>query len=138
MRFIVYGKPVGKQRPRFNSRTRIIYTPGKTKGYENAISNACYEHMLKQGLKITKSPCIVRIEVMVSVPKSYSKKRREYCICGTEKPNKKPDIDNIAKTIMDGLNGVAYEDDKQVVRLEIEKHYWEHEDAVYIEINTVN
>ena len=32
-------------------------------------------------------------------------------------------MDNIAKIILDGLNGVAYTDDKQVTRLEIEKVY---------------
>lgn len=35
----------------------------------------------------------------------------------------KPDCDNIAKAILDALNGVAYDDDKQVVRLHVEKEY---------------
>lgn len=63
---------------------------------------------------------MVRIDVMMSIPPSYTKKWHTECISGIERPNKKPDIDNIAKSIMDGLNGVAYEDDKQVVRLEIQ------------------
>lgn len=138
MRFKVDGKPVGKQRPRFNSRTKTTFTPGKTKSYEKDVANACYAHMLQNRVKTIECPCVVRIDVMMSIPSSYTKKRRIQCINGTERPGKKPDIDNIAKSIMDGLNGVAYEDDKQVVRLEIEKHYWAHEDAVYIEVNAVS
>jgi Holliday junction resolvase RusA-like endonuclease len=35
----------------------------------------------------------------------------------------KPDVDNLAKAILDALNGVAYEDDSQVYSLEVQKWY---------------
>ena len=38
-------------------------------------------------------------------------------------PTIKPDTDNIAKSILDSLNGIAYKDDKQVIRLIVEKWY---------------
>ena len=38
-------------------------------------------------------------------------------------PTVKPDTDNIAKSILDSLNKIAYLDDKQVVKLEVEKYY---------------
>jgi Holliday junction resolvase RusA-like endonuclease len=38
-------------------------------------------------------------------------------------PTIKPDTDNIAKSILDSLNGIAYKDDKQVVKLTVEKRY---------------
>lgn len=34
----------------------------------------------------------------------------------------KPDADNIAKAVLDGLNGVAYQDDGQVTELKVLKH----------------
>ena len=34
----------------------------------------------------------------------------------------KLDADNIAKSVLDGLNGIAYEDDDQVVELLVRKH----------------
>jgi len=40
-------------------------------------------------------------------------------------PTIKPDTDNIAKSILDSLNGIAYKDDKQVVMLTVEKWYAE-------------
>ena len=35
----------------------------------------------------------------------------------------KPDIDNIAKSVLDGLNGTAWGDDTQVVEMSIKKYY---------------
>lgn len=40
-------------------------------------------------------------------------------------PAKKPDIDNIAKAVLDALNSVAYRDDTQIVELQIRKQYSE-------------
>jgi Holliday junction resolvase RusA-like endonuclease len=49
--------------------------------------------------------------------------RQKACIEGTERPTKKPDIDNIVKAILDGMNGIVYVDDKQVVDLNLTKVY---------------
>ena len=68
-------------------------------------------------------PLRVRILAKFPIPESWSKKNKEKALKGEIKPNKKPDLDNIAKIILDGLNGVAYTDDKQVTSLEIEKAY---------------
>ena len=46
-------------------------------------------------------------------------------LSGIIKPTKKPDIDNIAKIICDGLNGVAYKDDSQIIYLAVIKRYAE-------------
>lgn len=35
---------------------------------------------------------------------------------------RKMDLDNVAKSILDGLNGIAYVDDDQVVELLVRKH----------------
>lgn len=37
------------------------------------------------------------------------------------------DIDNLAKGILDACNGVLWKDDKQIVRLTVEKHFSEKE-----------
>ena len=42
---------------------------------------------------------------------------------GTLYPIVKPDIDNVAKAILDALNGVVYKDDNQIVELHIKKLY---------------
>ena len=63
------------------------------------------------------------VRAVFEVPKSYSKKRREWCLTGCEKPTVKPDVDNLCKVICDALNGLAYLDDKQIVKLTITKEY---------------
>ena len=41
----------------------------------------------------------------------------------SSKPVKKPDVDNILKIVMDGLNGIAYPDDKQITDAHVKKRY---------------
>ena len=48
-------------------------------------------------------------------------------------PTKKPDIDNIAKIILDALNKLAFNDDNQITKLNIEKIYSE-EEKIYVKI----
>lgn len=60
-------------------------------------------------------PVSIRIDVFGKTPKSYPKS-------APPQPNTfKPDVDNIAKLVMDALNGVAYKDDSQVVELTVKK-----------------
>lgn len=54
------------------------------------------------------------------IPKSISKKKREQLHYVT----KKPDVDNLAKAVMDAINQVGiWEDDSQVSRLVVGKIY---------------
>ena len=38
-------------------------------------------------------------------------------------PTKKPDIDNIVKIVLDAMNGIAFKDDTQITKLQVEKLY---------------
>ena len=42
---------------------------------------------------------------------------------GEELPTKKPDLDNVLKAVLDGLNGIAFVDDSQVVAITVRKKY---------------
>ena len=42
---------------------------------------------------------------------------------GAIKPTKKPDIDNMQKAVLDALNGLAWDDDSQIVKVTAEKEY---------------
>ena len=39
------------------------------------------------------------------------------------RPTKKPDSDNVAKAVLDSINGIAYKDDAYVVDLTVSKYY---------------
>jgi len=126
--FEVIGDIKGKERPRVNTYTCTAYTPNNTKDYEN---------LIKQYFKI-KYPRYVPLENRVSVkimayfkiPKSTTKKDKALIEEGKLSPTKKPDIDNIVKIILDALNKMAFKDDNQITKLEIEKAYGEEEKIV--------
>ncbi len=120
MIFHVEGNPQGKARPRF-TRTGHTFTPKRTVAYEERVR----DRFLEAGGKRLPADCYVAvsIDIVFPIPKSYSKERRVMCAAGKEKPAKKPDIDNVEKVVLDALNGVAYEDDKQVTRTTKEKRY---------------
>lgn len=124
IKFEVPGDPVGKQRPRTvrNKFTRGVhtYTPQRTKKYEALIQMQAQRAYDKEP---TSNNISVSLEVYFKVPKSYSKSRTERCLLQIERPNKKPDVDNIAKAVLDAMNNIIYQDDKQVVKLYVEKYY---------------
>ena len=127
--FEIVGEPQGKGRPRFSTRGGFVktYTPEKTASYENFVK-LCYLNKYK-GQKLD-GEIIAEITAYFSIPKSFSKKKRSEAIEGKIMPTKKPDTDNIAKTILDSLNGIAFEDDKQVVALLVKKLYGEEAKVV--------
>lgn len=121
MEFIVEGDPQGKARPRFSQKSGTVYTPTKTVRYERLIRKA----FLDAGGNAVPSDCYVGITVdaYFQIPKSYTKGKRLACEHNINRPDKKPDIDNILKIVLDGLNGVAYADDKQVIEVRCRKFY---------------
>lgn len=104
------GQPEGKKRPRF-ARTGAVYTPTETKAYERTVKAIWQE----TGGETLHGAVRVDIIAGYEIPKSATKSAQMAMLDGTRVPNKKPDIDNVIKIIMDGLNGAAYDDDKQVV-----------------------
>ena len=129
--FEVIGDIKGKARPRVNTYTCQVYTPNTTKDDEE---------LIKQYFKI-KYPRYVPLENRVSVkiiayfkmPKTTSKKDKDLILDGKLSPTKKPDIDNIVKIILDALNKMAFKDDNQITKLEVEKVYSE-EEKIYIKV----
>lgn len=126
MKFWVPGKPQGKARARtvnFGGRVHS-FTPEATVLYENLIK-VCFEQAKPQDWQPLTGTAEMAIRAVFPVPKSYSNKRRKWCLAGSEKPTVKPDTDNIAKVFCDALNGLAYMDDKQIIKLTVTKEYGE-------------
>jgi Holliday junction resolvase RusA-like endonuclease len=46
-------------------------------------------------------------------------------LSGETKHTKKPDLDNVAKAIIDGMNGIIFKDDSQIINLHVTKVYAE-------------
>lgn len=130
--FNIPGKIQAKQRPRFNGI--YVYTPDRTTNYENWVK-ACYLEKYNNE-KLLETSLEVYIRAYFEIPKSVSKKKKQQMLENEISPTIKPDTDNIAKSILDSLNGIAYLDDKQVIRLTVEKWYAEIP-SVSVEIKEV-
>lgn len=119
--FLVPGPITGKARPRMNTRTGKAYTPSKTKNYEYEIKQWFINKY--PNFKTLETRLKIQIIAYYDIPKSTTKKKAEKMERQIISPTKKPDIDNIAKIVLDALNKLAYKDDTQVTKLELEKVY---------------
>lgn len=128
---VVEGKIKGKARPRvFNGRA---ITPKDTVEYENWV-RINYKEQCGEYLEGSIRAIIV---VYHQIPKSYTKGKRLACKHNITLPCKKPDTDNIAKIILDSLNGIAFKDDAQVVELSVIKRWTEGIERVEFELEEI-
>lgn len=117
----VDGVPVPKGRARYVRRGNHIstYTPEKTRTYETLIKDAARQAMgVSEPLE---TPVSLYLYIRVPIPASATKKRLQAIADGSEKPTKKPDASNVLKSVEDGMNGVVYKDDSQIVNIHVTK-----------------
>lgn len=121
--FFVPGEPVGKGRPRVTTigGHARMFTPKKTADYETLIAEVAHESM--QGRELIAGPVMMELAIRVPVAASWSKKRTAAALTGEVMPTKKPDADNVLKAICDGINGIVFCDDVQVVNVSLSKRF---------------
>lgn len=121
--FTVDGSPHGKGRPRFRRFGNFVstYTDAKTKSYETLVKEAAIKAM--ENRPLIEGPVKLDLIIRLPVPKSYPKKRSEACLNGSEWPTKKPDWDNVAKSVADAMNDIVFLDDTQIVIARVVKVY---------------
>lgn len=97
LEFLIPGAPVPKARARFG-RGGHAFTPARTRAYERLVG------VIAQARGARPVECLVRLTVELYMPDARIR-----------------DASNCAKAIEDGLNGVAYRDDSQIVDLRVTK-----------------
>lgn len=126
---LIPGEPQGKARPRatvVGGHARV-YTPKTTATYENLV-RLCFLEQNK-GAEPEKGPVQIEMVFYFAPPKSAywpvnSKHNGELKDGWLDKrQTSKPDIDNLVKSVLDGLNGVAFKDDSQIWRVTASKMY---------------
>lgn len=117
MNLTIYGKPQPKERPKVYNGHGI--TPTRTRNYELMLARAWAAKYPEQA----EGELFVQIIFRMPTPTSWSKPKKEKAERGLIRPTVRPDIDNLVKIVLDGLNGVAFMDDKQVVELYATKWY---------------
>lgn len=101
----------GQGRPR-TTRSGHVYETDADKAWKALIALRYRE---AGGDSFGAAPVAVRVDVLGRLPESAPKRV-------ASAPNTvRPDVDNVAKAVMDALNGIAYDDDSQVVELTVRK-----------------
>lgn len=110
--FFVKGEPVAKQS--FRYATGGGYTPQNVKNWETEVGYHASINVVE-----TLS-CPVKVELKFAL----STRRRV-------------DLDNLSKAVLDGMKGIAFKDDSQVVELKISKCVNKEKPGVMVMIEQV-
>ena len=122
VQFTIPGDPVAKGRPKF-TRTGFAYTPQKTARYENLVRLAYAGEYPDRNP--SESAVSISIVSTFPVPASWPKKKKLLAIMEKIFKKSRPDLDNLIKSVCDGLNEVAWKDDAQIFELYACKKYGE-------------
>ncbi len=121
---------VGKQRPKLTTRCGFAraYTPKATREFETIVRDEIKRIMNERNYELIDGeiPLDVKISFYFKLPNVSNKKKRmmEYTPV-----MKRPDIDNLVKSVLDSMNGVVFQDDCQVITLTAGKSYAGFEDT---------
>jgi len=132
--FIIPGPPRGKSRAR-STRGGIHYTDKKTRMYESHVLDS-YLRAYPDAEPLT-GPVQLDIVSYIQRPQSHfgtGRNAGKLKASAPDYPTVTPDIDNIEKSVLDGLNKFAFLDDKQVVMLTSHKFYALSVPCVIVEI----
>ena len=141
MKLTIPGIPTPKLRPRFTNAGGYprAYEAPKTAIYENLVA-LCYQEQ-GNGFKVSER-CSVKMEFLFPLNKGDYNSKREpnkkglSKLSGFYKPTK-PDLDNLVKSVLDGLNKSGiWLDDACVCSIEARKG-WSQDSMAIIEIEEI-
>lgn len=130
-------KPQSQLRPRAaytRSGHIVVYDPKVTHLYKQRLRSLARKQYTQPALTDALK---VDVYFFRPVQTSISNKERERRISGEHRPAVKSDIDNYIKALFDALNGVVWQDDKQICDLVAHKYYSENP-RIEIEVSPVN
>ena len=116
--FVVPGAPKPHPRPRAFARGghARMYTPRPAQDRKYLIQT--YARTIYGNHPPHDGPVSMEVEFIMPRPQSLVWKTKPM---RQEKLSHGPDLDNLAKGVMDALNGVLYKDDRQIYQLTVRK-----------------
>jgi len=113
---VVYGSPVAQGRPRFTVRNGYVhaYDPVKSRTWKEEIKAQILAQIHGRP-QIHDGALRLLLFFYLHKPKSLPKKVKHHI--------RKPDCDNLAKAVKDGLRSILYRDDSQIVEMLVRKTY---------------
>lgn len=114
----IWGKPIATERTRFDARRKIAYKPSKTR---NAMSRRIV--LIKQHINQNSLPMIENEPIRVELDFYHPRPKRLMRKKDPSEPipkTTKPDVDNLAKLILDSATQSGlWADDNLITQLEI-------------------
>lgn len=119
--FMVDAVPIPKGRPRFRSMGKFVqtYTDSKTRDFEALIAE--HAKIAMGDMEPLETPLSVFLHFSLPIPASATKKVREALLGAPH--TKKPDIDNLCKSVLDGMANIVFKNDGQIASLHAKKVY---------------
>lgn len=117
IRFTAYGLPAPQARPRrvqLPNGRMVTFSPRSRTGWEDLIRWQALQHRPE---RLLDGPLALKCVFYMPRPKS-APKRREW-------NDRRPDIDNLFKSVADALKGLVFVEDARIARAEVEKRYGE-------------
>lgn len=131
--FFVAGDPKSKgSKQAFVVSGRAIVTEGKSsKAWEAAVR----ARVASMDVQRMTGPVVVTLEFFLPMPASRvpKPKSKDYWK-RSPVPDTKPDIDKLARAVLDALSKVVYEDDARIVNLQVMKRYSATQPGVEIDV----
>ncbi|MDR3362175.1 MAG: RusA family crossover junction endodeoxyribonuclease [Desulfovibrio sp.] len=129
LKFFLHVTPTAQARPRhamINGHAMTYKSPAQ-KDNERTLEACLLEHQPESPFT---GPLALAFVAALPVPKSKSRKALAAMLSGAEPPQKKPDLDNLAKQLKDAMTRLQFwNDDRQVTELRCkkiwaERGYW--------------
>jgi Holliday junction resolvase RusA-like endonuclease len=103
------------------------FTPPKQSAYKYIVQQCAIGAMQLQGRDTPFDGALkATVRVFYQYPSSWSGKRKLKTLWKVSRP----DADNLAKIVLDALNGIVFADDAQVVELIVKKQYGELSETI--------
>jgi len=128
------GEPKPQQRVRVTGDGKTYYDDPELKSWKREISLLAANHF---GGPAHEGPVKLALRFWRHPPQSEAKWRKSYL---NERPvARRPDIDNLAKAVLDALQDILYEDDGQIWSLHVEKRWTiDHDPGVAIKYRALH
>lgn len=119
----------------FSGKTRTAYTPAGTRSYEILVGRMATLAM--RGHEPFTGALHLEMKAHFQIPISWPQSRRTDAINGLVKPIGKPDLDNIIKSLTDGMQNIVYRDDAAIVSVNCSKVYSAGEPFVVATVKSI-
>lgn len=123
IKIIIPGEPVPCARPRLSSCGGFVRVHDKQAARKSALKMMAKVEWSKHRHKTYDGAVRLDMTFCCSLPSGLSIPMRNLHAWGIMANAAKPDVDNLSKTYLDVLNGIAYHDDRQVIALNCRKCY---------------